>query len=246
MAARPKGQQAQGPATAAIDAFRPVPGTGRTSTRIVQQIRALIRSGELPVGARLPAERDLCDRLSVSRLTLREALRALEVNGLVEVRTGAYGGAFVTAPTADRAGAGITDLLSTSGLSAAQVTEARIAFELGIVPLVCARATQDDLDELRRLCDEAEEARHLGSYSVEMSFGFHLRVAGATHNPAVGMLMESFREAILMSMREAHHEGTQGVAEHRAYVDAVERRDQRLVRRVLADHLQRTADAVSD
>ncbi|MFI6349160.1 FadR/GntR family transcriptional regulator [Streptomyces sp. NPDC050560] len=238
--------RASGLVTAQAGVFRPIAGAGRTSAMIVSQIRGLIRSGVLPLGARLPAERELCDQLSVSRLTLREALRALEVNGLIEVRAGAYGGAFVTAPTAGLAGEGITDLLSTSGLSAANVTEARIAFELGVVPLVCARATPEDLRDLRRMCDEAEEARESGSYSVEMSFAFHLRAARATHNPAVEMLMHSFREAVLMSMREAHHEGTQGVAEHRAYVDAVESGDVRRVRRVLGDHLQRTADAVAD
>jgi DNA-binding FadR family transcriptional regulator len=226
------------------DVFRPVPSAGRTSTMIVRQIRDLIRTGELPVGTRLPAERVLCDRMGVSRLTLREALRALEVNGLVEIRPGAHGGAFVTAPTAAGAAAGITDLLSVSGLTAAQVTEARIAFELGIVPLITERATAEDVAALRALCDEAERAREQGSYSVAMSFGFHLRAAAASHNPAVALLLDSFREAILMSMRQAHHEGKQGVAEHRAFVDAIERRDAGAARRVMADHLQRTADAV--
>ncbi|WP_212908683.1 FadR/GntR family transcriptional regulator [Streptomyces sp. TS71-3] len=212
---------------------------------IVRQIRTLIRTGELPVGTRLPAERVLCDRMGVSRLTLREALRALEVNGLIEIRAGAHGGAFVTAPTAGSAAAGITDLLSISGLSAADVTEARIAFELGIVPLIAERATAQDLAELRALCDEAEAAREEGSYTVAMSFGFHLRAAAASHNPAVVLLLDSFREAILMSMRQAHHEGKQGVAEHRAFVDAIERGEPGVARKVMGDHLQRTADAVA-
>jgi GntR family transcriptional regulator, transcriptional repressor for pyruvate dehydrogenase complex len=224
--------------------FRPVP-SGRTSDGIVQQLRALIRTGELPIGARLPAERDLCDQLGVSRLSLREALRVLESSGLIEVRMGARGGAFVTAPTARRAGEGITDLLSTSGLSAADVTEARTVFELGIVPIVADRATPADLAELRALCDEAEHARDHGTYTVAMSFGFHLRVATASHNPAVGMIMQSFREAILMSMQQARHEGTQGVEEHRAFVDAVQAGDPELARRIMADHLRRTADAVA-
>jgi DNA-binding FadR family transcriptional regulator len=67
----------------------------------------------------------------------------------------------------------------------------------------------------------------------------------ASHNPAVSMIMESFREAILMSMREAHHEGIQGAEEHRAVVDAVERGDGESARRIMAAHLQRTADAVA-
>lgn len=218
----------------------------RTSAAVVSQIRSLIRSGRLPIGSRLPAERELCEQLGVSRLSLREALRALESSGLIEIRLGSHGGAFVTAPTTGSAGQGITDLLSTSGLSAVNVTEARTLFELGVVlPLAGERAAQADLRELRALCDEEERARNNGTYSVAVSFAFHLRLAMASHNPAVSMIMESFREAILMSMREAHHEGTQGAEEHRAVVDAIERGDGEAARRAMAAHLQRTADAVA-
>ena len=212
----------------------------------MSQLRALIRSGELSLGSRLPSERELCEQFGVSRLSLREALRVLESGGLIEIRLGARGGAFVTAPTADSAGQGITDLLSTSGLSAVNVTEARILFELGVVlPLAGERATETDLRELRALCDEEERTRNEGTYSVAVSFGFHQRLAAATHNPAVGLIMESFSEAILMSIREAGHEGNSGAAEHRALVDAIERGDT-AARQILADHLQRTADAVAD
>ena len=225
--------------------FAPMPAA-RTSAAIVSQIRNLIRSGQLPIGSRLPAERELCERLGVSRLSLREALRALESSGLVEIRLGSHGGAFVTAPTTGSAGQGITDLLSTSGLSAVNVTEARSLFESGVVlPLAVERAAETDLRELRALCDEEERARNQGTYDVAVSFAFHLRLAMASHNPAVSMIMESFREAILMSMREAQHEGTQGAEEHRALVDAIERGDGEFAKRIMAGHLQRTADAVA-
>jgi GntR family transcriptional repressor for pyruvate dehydrogenase complex len=224
--------------------FQPMPAT-RTSATITSQLRAMIRSGQLPIGSRLPSERELCEQLGVSRLSLREALRVLEATGLIEIRLGSHGGAFVTAPSAGSAGQGITDLLSTSGLSAVNVTEARILFELGVVlPLVSERATESDLSELRALCDEEEVARDRGTYDVAVSFAFHLRLAMASHNPAVSMIMESFREAILMSMREAQHEGNSGAAEHRSVVDAIEAGDGALASRILADHLKRTADAV--
>lgn len=217
----------------------------RTSAAIVSQIRSLIRSGQLPIGSRLPSERELCEQLAVSRLSLREALRVLESNGLIEIRLGSHGGAFVTAPTTGSAGQGITDLLSTSGLSAVNVTEARTLFELGVVlPLVGERATETDVRELRELCDQEERARNQGTYTVAVSFGFHLRLAIASHNPAVSMIMESFREAILMSMREANHEGNQGAEEHRGVVDAIERGDTESATRAMAAHLRRTADAV--
>ncbi len=88
--------------------FRPV-NQGRMSEVIIEQIRLLIRQGQLKPGDRLPAERDLCERFQVSRVTVREALRVLEAAGLIEIRVGARGGTFVTAPTSVRVGEGITD-----------------------------------------------------------------------------------------------------------------------------------------
>lgn len=224
--------------------FPPV-AVGRVSQAIVDQVRQLIRSGDLPLGSRLPPERDLSALFGVSHVTVREALRVLEANGLVEIRLGSRGGAFVTAPTTGHAGAGLTDLLSTSALSAVHVTELREVFELGLVPLVCDRATESDLEELVRLCNEAEQARAHQTYGVAMSFEFHLSVARASHNPAAAMLLQSFREPVLMSLREAHHEGTQGVDEHRAFVDAVRARDVARARETMRAHLQRTAARVS-
>ncbi|SOC49502.1 transcriptional regulator, GntR family [Blastococcus aggregatus] len=226
------------------DLFQPV-AVGRISQAIVHQVRALIRSGELGIGARLPSERELCERFEVSRVTVREALRVLEAGGLIDIRVGARGGAFVTAPTTRRIGEGITDLLSLSALSAVEVTEAREVFELGVVPLVCARATEEELDELVELCNEAERARDAGTYTVTMSFDFHLQIAAAAHNPALVMLMRSLREPVLMSLREAQHEGRQGVAEHRTFVEAVRARDPERAQRIMADHLQRTARRVA-
>lgn len=226
------------------DLFQPV-AVGRISQAIVDQVRALIRTGELDIGARLPSERELGERFAVSRVTVREALRVLEARGLVEIRVGSRGGAFVTAPSTRRIGEGITDLLSLSALSAAEVTEAREVFELGVVPLVCERATNEELDELVQLCDEAERARDAGTYTVTMSFDFHLQVAAAAHNPALVMLMRSLREPVLMSLREAQHEGRRGVAEHRTFVEAVRARDPERAQRIMANHLQRTARRVA-
>lgn len=234
----------EGTAASSPDLFQPV-APGRASQGIVDQVRALIRTGDLQIGARLPPERDLCERLGVSRVTVREGLRALEASGLIEIRIGSRGGAIVTAPTTGRIGEGITDLLSMSGLSAAQVTEGRAVVELGVVPLVCERATDDELDELLALCNEAAAARDVGTYTVTMSFDFHLRVVAAAHSPAIAMLMYSFREPVLMSLREAQHEGQQGVEEHRAFVEAVRARDADLAQQVMAAHLQRTALRVS-
>lgn len=221
---------------------------GRMSEIIVEQIRLLIRQGQLKPGDRLPPERDLCERFDVSRVTVREALRMLESSGLVEIRVGARGGAFVTVPSSDWVGEGLTDLLFMSVVSAADVTEVRLILEVGIVPLVCERATDEDLVELEKICARAQEALRADEYSMDMSLEFHARVAQATHNPALEMLVESFRGPILMSLQEAHEAapemGHVGTEEHELFIQAVRRRDVDGASRIMREHLTRTAGRV--
>lgn len=221
---------------------------GRISEIIVEQIRLLMRQGQLKPGDRLPAERDLCERFGVSRVTVREALRMLESAGLVEIRVGARGGAFVTAPSSNRVGEGLTDLLTLSVISAADVTEVRLILEVGIVPLVCERATEEDLAELEKICERAEVALRKGEYSMRMSLEFHARVAQATHNPALEMLVESFRGPILMSLEQAKEVapdmGELGTKEHEQFAEAVRRRDAAEASRLMRVHLTRTAHRV--
>lgn len=232
------------PRTVQPDMFGKV-SVGRISETIVGQVRQLMRQGQLRPGDRLPAERDLCEQFGVSRVTVREALRMLESSGLVEIRVGARGGAFVTAPSSGRIGDGLADMLSLSVISAADVTEVRLILEAGIVPLLCERATEEDLQDLEQMCALAREAHRTGSYTTDMSAEFHVRVARATHNPAVAMLVESFRGPIVMSMEEAKATapdmGKPGIEEHEQFVAAVRQRDPEKAMRIMREHLSRRA-----
>jgi GntR family transcriptional repressor for pyruvate dehydrogenase complex len=229
--------------------FSPV-NLNRISTVIVDQIRQFIHSGEIAAGERLPTERELCEQFGVSRVTVREALRVLEATGLVEIRVGARGGAFVTAPSTDRVGAGLTDLIALSGFTATDVTEARQLIDLSVAPLVCERATAEDIRDLLALCDDAESAFAAGKYTLEMSAEFHIRMARATHNRAVAMLVQSFREPILMSLARAREAaplmGEVGIREHRAIVEAVRDRDSARAVQIMSEHLSRTLARVTE
>ncbi len=235
------------PRSAPVDMFGKV-SVGRISETIVEQFRQLMRQGQLRPGDRLPAERDLCEQFGVSRVTVREALRMLESSGLVEIRVGARGGAFVTAPGSGRFGDGLADMLSLSVINAADVTEVRLILEVGIVPLLCERATEEDLEDLERMCADSRVAVRGGNYSMEMSAEFHVRVARATHNPALALLVESFRGPILMSLEEARatapEMGKLGTEEHERFVAAVRKRDPENAMRIMREHLGRTAHRV--
>jgi DNA-binding FadR family transcriptional regulator len=229
------------------DIFSPV-NVGRISEIIVDQIRSLMRQGQLKPGDRLPPERDLCERFGVSRVTVREALRMLESSGLVQIRVGARGGAFVTAPSSARVGEGLTDMLTLSAISAADVTEVRMVLEIGIMPIVCERATDEDLADLAEICRRSEAALQAGEYSMGLSLEFHTRVAQATHNPAVVMLAESFRGPVLMSLEQAHEVapqmGDRGTTEHEHLIEAIRRRDPQAATDIMREHLERTASRV--
>jgi GntR family transcriptional regulator, transcriptional repressor for pyruvate dehydrogenase complex len=222
---------------------------GRISEVIVEQVRLLIRQGQLSAGDRLPSERELCERFGVSRVTVREALRVLEANGLVEIRVGARGGAFVTAPSSRLVGEGIADLITLASLTAVEVTESRMVFELGIVPLVCERATQEDIDALYEICDRSKKALQGDDYPLELSAEWHTRYAQAAHNRAISMLVESLHGPLLMSLERAREvspmHGRRGVNEHRALVDAIAARDAAGAAALMATHLKRTAERLA-
>ncbi|MEU6134665.1 FadR/GntR family transcriptional regulator [Nocardioides sp. NPDC047086] len=225
--------------------FQPVANV-RISATIVDQIRARIRAGELPVGSRLPSERALCDQFQVSRRTVREAFRMLEATGHIVIKLGKEGGAFVSAPSVSLVGEGLTDLISTAALSSAEVTEVRTIMELGFLPLIVDRATEDDIARLRAMCDEHEAAREDGTYTVAMSLEFHRALASCAHNSATTLLLDAMRDSILTSLVEAHHRGTSGVAEHRRVVDAIAARDLDTAVAELSRHLDRTVQATTD
>jgi GntR family transcriptional repressor for pyruvate dehydrogenase complex len=223
---------------------------GRISEVIVEQVRLLIRQGQLSAGDRLPSERELCERFGVSRVTVREALRVLEANGLVEIRVGARGGAFVTAPSSRLVGEGISDLITLASLTGVEVTEARMVFELGIVPLVCERATKEDIDALYEICDRSSAALEGDDYPLELSAEWHTRYAQAAHNRAVAMLVESLHGPLIMSLERAREvapmHGRHGVEEHRQLVDAIAKGSVKKATELMRTHLNRTAERLGE
>jgi DNA-binding FadR family transcriptional regulator len=223
--------------------------SNRMSEAIVEQIRTLIRGEQLRPGDRLPSERDLGERMGVSRVTVREALRVLEAGGLVEIKVGARGGAFVTSPSSAKIGADLADLITLSPLTATDVTEARQVFELSIIPLVVARATEQDIAELREMVKQHQAALRGGEYSMPMSAAFHVRLAASTHNAAIEMLVHSFHGPLLMSLREAQVAaplmGHRGTSEHRDVVEAIAAGDTERAQEIMRVHLQRTARRVT-
>lgn len=214
----------------------------RTSSSIADQIRGAILGGKLSEGERLPPERELAEQFGVSRVSVRDALRTLEAMGLIEVRVGARGGAFVTAPTGSLVGQTISDMMIMQALTPEDIVEARLIVELGTVTLAAARATEENLAALRDLDVRAREALAAKTYTRELSWDFHALLAIAAQNAAVEGFTRSFRNSLSMHpirSREGARAHERTVEEHGRILEAVERRDGAIARRELAAHLLR-------
>jgi DNA-binding FadR family transcriptional regulator len=223
------------------DLFEPIT-VARASSAIAEQIRTAIVTGKLTAGERLSPERELAEQFGVSRVTVRDALRSLEAMGLIEVRVGARGGAFVTTPTGSRVAQAMSDMMMMSVVSPEDVVEARLIVELGTITLACARATDEDVAALRELAERGSKALAAGTYTREVSWEFHSLIAAAAHNGAVEGLTQSFRSTLSMHpvrAREGAKAHALTVEEHARILDALEARDAATARHEMALHLLR-------
>lgn len=230
--------------------FEPI-RSGRVSESIVGQIKDLIRRGQLSSGDRLPSERQLSESFGVSRVTVRDALRMLEAVGLIEIRVGAGGGAFITSPGSAHMAEGLANLLSLRSISPDELTEAREIIERGLLPTVCERATDQDLADLEAICQQSLDSLESDDhYDVRLSAAFHVRLAKASHNGAMAMVVESLHgpllESLIVAQEAAPEMGRKGTDEHLQIIDAIRKRDPERAQRIMGEHVERTRARIHD
>ena len=178
----------------------------RASDEIAQRIRALILAGKLKPMDRLPSERALAEQFQVGRLTIREAFRILEERGLMQIRKGGAGGAFVAAPDAGREDATsiVMDNLELDGITGNQIPDARRVLGHGIAELAIKHATAEDLAEIEqylstyKTVSKPEAIREL----VSKLINFQNLLAEASHNL---LLMTFTRILVEWSRRNLTH-----------------------------------------
>lgn len=178
-----------------VKEFAPVKGR-RAYEDITRQIREMVVSGTLKAGDKLPAGRELSERFGVGRNVLREALRTLESAGLIEMRRGKWGGAFVAARPSQVVAEQMTDLLRMGGVSYASVIEARIWIGEVVVRAACARHTEEDVRALEENIAAVEQLFAEGRMveKTQKNIEFHDILARATKNPTLVILMKSLTD----------------------------------------------------
>jgi GntR family transcriptional regulator, transcriptional repressor for pyruvate dehydrogenase complex len=172
---------------------------------VVDQIRRAIQVGRFPIGTRLPSERELARQLGVSRTTVREAIRILEAEALIETRRGRSGGSVVIGPTASSAAIRTAVRRRLGELE--NVFEYRLAVEPATARLAAERRTKRDLVHLREVIDALSGLAAGAHDSSEVpppsrflaaDAEFHATIALATRNPLLIAAVEDARAAMFL------------------------------------------------
>ncbi|MFC1419700.1 FadR/GntR family transcriptional regulator [Streptacidiphilus cavernicola] len=166
--------------------------------QVIAQLRAQITSGEWPVGSRIPTEVELVERLGVARNTVREAVRALAHNGLLDIRQGS--GTYVLA-TSELAGVMHRRFADAD---AGQVVELREALEAAAARLAATRRTERDLRLLDTALARREDAWTSGDVEsfVQTDASFHQAVMAAAHNEVLSALYADLGEVLRSELRQ--------------------------------------------
>lgn len=228
-----------------MESKMPEPST-TTNDRLYQdlarKLMAALSAGVFPVGTRLPAERELAQQHNVSRPTVREAIIALEVQGLVEVRVGS--GAYVLRlpGKGDIPGFNIT---------AFELTEARLLFEGEAAALAAIQITDEEIDEIEALVREIARENQEPKGAENADRAFHIAIARATRNHAVldtiehlWSLRSTSPEAALLHEKARTANVKPVVAEHTAVLEALKARDPAGARSAMRAHLTAVLDSL--
>jgi DNA-binding FadR family transcriptional regulator len=212
--------------------------------QIVRQLVGLVRSGELKPGDRLPAERALAEELGVGRPTLREALRALQLLGLLDIRHG--GGVFVSAMQPDTLLGPLHLFLSLDPHNLDTILEARKVIEGALLAFV-ARIIDDDaiakletnLAEFGRVVDESRSGRTEPSRFNELAQEFRSIIEEAVDNPILTRAVKSLDVLSAATRDRITSTGAlqQLLENHRRMVEALIRRDPVAAQGALEEHI---------
>jgi GntR family transcriptional repressor for pyruvate dehydrogenase complex len=211
---------------------------------IVSQIEGLLERGELKPGDQLPPERQLAEQFQVSRASVREALRSLELLGIVETRAG--GGTFVRQAQPDDLARPLQSLI-TRGHTLTDVIDVRGLIEPAVAERAAQNITPNELGELRQIIAAQERKVAAGEPYVEEDTSFHEIIGTAARNEllvtVLGVIwdvLRASREEWLLTEKRAHA----SIEAHRRILAALEQHDAAAARSAAADHIHAVGEGI--
>jgi GntR family transcriptional regulator, transcriptional repressor for pyruvate dehydrogenase complex len=184
--------------------FQAAKKTVKISDQIIDQIRDAILSGKLKPGDRLASEKELADQFSVSKATMREAMRVLEVMGFIEIRKGISGGIFIAEVDMRTTIHSIIDFLHFQPLSIKEITLLRYLIEPAVARIAASQITEKDIQNLKEIVlENASGTENEASREI----GFHRYLARMTGNTLL-ILIVDFVDNLLDSIKSKAKLGT--------------------------------------
>lgn len=218
-------------------------------SRIAAELEMLIMEGKLAIGEKLPSERELAEKLGVSRPSLRDALHILELRGLVVRRQGR--GTFVTGDARPELRSSLFGEMSDSARLINEVMDLRAVIEPPITARAAARARSVDLERLEDVVTQAE--RKLDSNDLDipglmtLDIEFHIAIAEATNNPFLPRLLEVTMEWMQPSRREelqTRERLQRSIQAHREIYMAIRESEVDHAQEAMAKHVQQIHDVI--
>jgi GntR family transcriptional repressor for pyruvate dehydrogenase complex len=211
----------------------------RIYEEIVRQVKAMIAEGRLKGGDRLPPERDLAEKFVVSRTSVREALRALESLGLVEIRPGE--GTFVREASVEALIEPLALLMVSQREAIGELFEARRLLEPSLAALAATRATPEEIQEMERILEEQAKEVMSGRTGLQQDAAFHAAIGAAAHNRAITRIAHGIMDLLTQSREDSLNtpgRPTRSHEDHRRILAAIAGRDADAARRAMLDHLE--------
>ena len=205
---------------------------------IVQEFSSLIRQGVLKPGERLPSERVLADQLQVSRSSVREALRSLELQGLVISKRGS--GTFINTDNLESMVALLASTLTSGADTLKHIFEMRHMLEPQIAALAAQRANKQEVAELESILEEQVKEIADGGTGVDSDTAFHFAMASATHNSALVKVVSAVEDILRRSRNQSLQEPgrpQRSLASHREILGMIHSGDAAGARRAMEYHL---------
>jgi GntR family transcriptional repressor for pyruvate dehydrogenase complex len=224
-----------------LQGLTPIPRT-RVPDEIANRIRTLIVDGTFTPDHPLPSERALAQRMRVSRGSVRDAIRRLEVVGLLEARHGQ--GTFLRELSVDNLVTPMASVLTFNRTRQADLMDVRRMFEPAVAGMAATRATPSDLQEIERILGAQRRKVQSGKPTIDEDTAFHTAVARATHNPVIVGIMETLNDLLVESRARAlqrRGRPLRSVRGHAAVVQALRRQDANRAAAAMRTHIDQIA-----
>ena len=216
--------------------------TQKIYEQIVEQIGQLVAEGHLKPGDRLPSERELVERFQVSRASIREAISALEMMGLIEVRSGE--GTYIRQVNIDSVVAPLAWMLFIEKDTELELYEARKILEVQAAGLAAERAEENDINEMFEALEVMRMDLQIQRLGEDADHNFHYAIARATHNKILFRLMNTISDTMMKTLKtsrsklyEDKNTPEKLYKEHYLLYEAIKNHDVERAQKLMLDHL---------